>query len=238
MSIKGPVKADAQNKPVRPRSRREDPEVRRQELLRATVTCLARLGPHGATGREICRQAGVSHSLLRHYFGNPQTLLLEAYEQLSESFVKDLELQLRSSSEVDPWSALRILLEHHFSDEWAGSDVLGAWIAFWTLVRADEAFAGAHRNFNRRLNALIEQALPMGAPTADGLGLTDAAAVIAGVMDGLWLEFGLSPTAMTRSRAIELCLQTAKRITGKLPTRQQRRGSGGKVGRTGPAPAA
>lgn len=27
------------------------------------------------TGREICRQAGVSHGLLRHYFQKPDNLL-------------------------------------------------------------------------------------------------------------------------------------------------------------------
>jgi AcrR family transcriptional regulator len=67
---------------VRPRVRRQPPAERRQELLAATVTCLARLGPRGATGREICREAGVSHGLLRHYFANPDNLLLETYRML------------------------------------------------------------------------------------------------------------------------------------------------------------
>lgn len=60
--------------PARRRTRREPPAVRRQDLIDVTVTCLARFGPRGATGREICRQAGVSHSLLRHYFRNPDRL--------------------------------------------------------------------------------------------------------------------------------------------------------------------
>ena len=36
----------------KPRAKRQLPTVRRQDLLAITVSCLARLGPRGATGRE------------------------------------------------------------------------------------------------------------------------------------------------------------------------------------------
>ena len=65
----------------RRRVRRQAPTVRRQDLLAVTISCLARLGARGTTGREICRQAGVSHGLLRHYFKNPENLLLETYQE-------------------------------------------------------------------------------------------------------------------------------------------------------------
>lgn len=203
----------------RPRVRREDPEVRRQELLRATVTCLARLGPNGTTGREICRQAGVSHSLLRHYFGNPQTLLLEAYSQLCDGFITRLEADL--SVQQDPWLALDNLFRLHLSEEWAGSDVLGAWIAFWTLVRARSDFAEVRDNFSSRLTTLIAAIIArLPAPTG-GLSAADAASIIGGVMDGVWLEYGLAATPMSRDRAIELCNVTARRVLGQADKRAQ-----------------
>ena len=208
----------AQDETATPRARirREDPEVRRQELLRATVTCLARLGPNGTTGREICRQAGVSHSLLRHYFGNPQTLLLEAYEQLSEQFIARLEADVLAAQD-DPWRALDRLFELHLSEEWAGPDVLGAWIGFWTLVRARPEFALVRDSFNRRLGQLIERLLRRLALPAHDLDIDDATAIIAGVMDGLWLEFGLASLTMTRQRALALCRTTARRVLAQAP---------------------
>ena len=198
------------------RARRVDPEVRREQLLRATIICLARLGPNGATGREICRQAGVSHSLLRHHFGNPQTLLLEAYEQLCDRFIARLEQDL-SASDTDPWLALDRLFSLHFSGEWAGSDVLGAWIAFWTLVRARNDFAEIRNAFNERLLTLLSRILSSLPPPGDGLSVGDVAAIIGGVMDGLWLEFGLAPTKMSPSRAIALCNETARRVMDGAP---------------------
>ncbi len=194
----------------RPRVRREDPEVRRQELLRATVTCLARLGPNGTTGREICRQAGVSHSLLRHYFGNPQTLLLEAYGQLCDGFIGRLEADL--ADEQDPWRSLDTLFRLHFSEEWAGPDILGAWIAFWTLVRARADFAEVRNSFSERLSRIITAILARLPERAGSPTTANAASIIGGVMDGIWLEYGLSPNPMTREQAVELCNDTARRV--------------------------
>lgn len=196
----------------RPRVRREDPEVRRQELLRATVTCLARLGPNGTTGREICRQAGVSHSLLRHYFGNPQTLLLEAYSQLCDGFIARLETDL--DGQDDPWKAFDTLFRLHLSEEWAGSDVLGAWIAFWTLVRARGDFAEVRDSFSERLARLIAGIIARLPERKDGPVPANAASIIGGVMDGIWLEYGLSSKPMSRDHAIALCNETARRVLG------------------------
>ena len=84
-------------KPARRRASRQAPDVRRHDLLAATINCLARLGPRGTTGREICRQAGVSHGLLRHYFADPENLLLETY--LDTSGIPDPDLIIRTSGE-------------------------------------------------------------------------------------------------------------------------------------------
>ena len=209
----GPKTSRAKKSPPaepRVRVRREDPEVRRQELLSATVICLARLGPNGTTGREICRQAGVSHSLLRHYFGNPQTLLLEAYSQLCDQFIARLEQDVLSQE--DPWQALDHLFVLHFSEEWAGADVLGAWIGFWTLVRAREDFAEVRDRFGDRLGRLIATIIARLPVARTGLSVTDAAAIIGGVMDGIWLEFGLAPSRLSRADAVALCNKTARRV--------------------------
>lgn len=93
----------------RRRTTRQAPEVRRQDLLAVTISCLATLGPRGTTGREICRRAGVSHGLLRHYFTNPSNLLLETYQDLCDTFIARFRQEL-AVPHPDPWQAL----ERHF----------------------------------------------------------------------------------------------------------------------------
>ena len=92
--------------PPEPRKRvsRQAPAVRREDLLKVTLTCLAQLGPRGTTGREICRRAGVSHGLLRHYFRNPDNLLFETYEELCDHFLARFEAELLTP-DADPREA-------------------------------------------------------------------------------------------------------------------------------------
>lgn len=195
----------------KPRPARQDAEDRRKELLQVTISCLARLGPKGTTGREICRQAGVSHGLLRHYFDNPENLLLETYQLLSDQFLERFELEMLAPSE-DPWEAMDRFFAVLFSEEWSSSDMLGAWMAFWTLVRTNEDFARASESFNSRLRALLETGLSRLPTSPGGITRSDAVAILSAVMDGLWLDFCLSPTRLSRERALALCSLTLRQL--------------------------
>jgi AcrR family transcriptional regulator len=197
------MRVHAPAKPRR-RARRQSPDVRRQDLLAVTISCLARLGPRGTTGREICRQAGVSHGLLRHYFSNPENLLLETYQELCDSFIQRFAEELQSS-EPDPWEALDRFFAVLFSDQWASSEILGAWMAFWALVRTRPEFAEVGDHFNGKLRALLTEAVSRLPARPGRLPITDVAALLSAVMDGLWLDFCLSPTRLPRDRALELC---------------------------------
>lgn len=180
---------------------RQSPEVRRQDLLAVTINCLARLGPRATTGREICRQAGVSHGLLRHYFNNPENLLLETYQELCDQFITRFEEEAAAPAD-NPLETIDRFFVALFSDQWANSDILGAWIAFWTLVRSNDDFARVSEDYNRRLREMLANAvslLPKGPIAPD-----DVATLLSAVIDGLWLDFCLSPTRLPRERAIEL----------------------------------
>ncbi|MDR3509265.1 MAG: TetR family transcriptional regulator C-terminal domain-containing protein [Caulobacteraceae bacterium] len=199
----------AQTKPPR---RRMAPMDRRQDLLAAAITCLAQLGPKGATGREICRQAGVSHGLLRHYFENPETLFLEAYKDLCERFLAEFE-RLLAANDPDPWRTLDRFFAVLYSETWTGPEVLGAWTAFWTLTRNDPAFAEVNAAHNRGLQDLLAEAvgrLPV--KGRDDVDREQVLLIIAALMDGLWLEFSLRPDAAKRAQAVELCNLTLRRL--------------------------
>lgn len=180
---------------------RQAPEVRRQDLLAVTINCLARLGPRATTGREVCRQAGVSHGLLRHYFRNPQNLLLETYEELCEQVIARFREEAALPAD-NPWDTIDRFFSVLFSEELANSDILGAWIAFWTLVRSDDSFAKVSEDHNRKLRVMLAEAVAL--LPAGPIAPADLATILSAMMDGLWLDFCLSPARLPRERAIEL----------------------------------
>jgi AcrR family transcriptional regulator len=202
------------SKPARrARAKREAPLVRRQDLLDVTVSCLAHLGARGTTGREICRQAGVSHGLLRHYFDNPDNLLLETYEQLCEQLLAHVEAEARPD-EDDPWVALDRFFVAVFSDRWASPDIIGAWMVFWQQVRSREDFAAVSANFNLRQRDLLERIAGRLPAAGRTMALDVAIAILSAVLDGLWVDFYLSEARTSRDRAVDLCNQAARRLFG------------------------
>jgi len=191
--------------------KRQSPTVRREELLAITVSCLARLGPRGTTGREICRQAGVSHGLIRHYFRNPDNLLLETYEQLCDHMLAALEATL-AEVETDPWGGLRRFYTAVFSQQWANADIIGAWMVFWQLVRSREDFAAVSEAYNEKQRILLHRALSLLPQRDDAPPLDNTIAIISAVMDGLWIEVYLAPTRTPPEACVELCQQTTQRL--------------------------
>ena len=112
-----------------------------------------------------------------------------------------------------PWAALDTFFEVLFSEHWSNPEVLGAWTAFWTLTRSDEAFARINAAYNQRLGELLDQALRrLPARPAPPLDFDSARQILASVMDGLWLEFCLRPEARKRAEAVELCRLTLRRL--------------------------
>jgi TetR/AcrR family transcriptional repressor of bet genes len=186
--------------PATRRARRKAPADRRQDLLAAAIACLARLGPRGATGRE------------RHYFETPEALFAAAYGDLCDRFVAEFEARLTDAA-LSPDAALDAFFAVQFSEAWANPDVLGAWIAFWTLTRTDPAFAAVNAAYNQRLRALIERALGRLNPDFDR---GSASSILASVMDGLWLETCLRPDPAGRAEAERLCRLTLRALAGAV----------------------
>jgi len=76
--------------------------------------------------------------------------------------------------------------------------LLAAWLAFWSLVKVNEAIADIHRRTYAGYRARLEELL-----TACNTGVDARLAAIGltAVVDGLWLELCLDPTVFTPAEA-------------------------------------
>ena len=63
-----------------------------------------------------------------------------------------------------------------------------------------------------RLRELLALAISRLPTTGHTVKTEDAVVIISAVMDGLWLDYCLSPTRTSRERALELCCLTARRL--------------------------
>lgn len=77
----------------------------REALLAATVSVVANKGLHGLTFRAVAEAAGVQNSLITHYFGSKDGLLLEAAAWVLER--------------MSTWSRSEVLPEREFGHDFA-----------------------------------------------------------------------------------------------------------------------
>ncbi len=207
------VKAESLEDNASPPRRRLDAKRRRAELIRATIEILAEAGPREATVRAICARAGVSHGLLRHYFGSHGALVAAACHQLAS----DYDAEMSGILDQDPGPArgrLSRLFGLLFSPRWIDDRTLGAWVSYWSLVRSNEEVAAVHRDFYARQRLRIAGTLGRLA-REEGLNLDvqAEALAIAALMDGLWLEHCLDRSSFAPEKAIALCEAWLDRLT-------------------------
>jgi AcrR family transcriptional regulator len=183
---------------------RDLPEVRRRQLIEATLHCLAEFGHAGTSVRAVCAQAGVSPGLVTHHFDGIDDLIAAAYAHVGDQVAGILEAAMNAAGE-DPLARMRAFVDASFQPPVLDSDLLAVWLAFWSLVRRDpdirKIHAAIYGDYRRTLESLV------GAITAArGLDLDVRLTVLGftAMMDGLWLELCLDATSFTAEEALRI----------------------------------
>lgn len=175
---------------------RETADVRRQALVAAAETVLAREGVGGASVRAICAEAGVSPGLLRHYFEGVDDLIAAAYEAVGQRIDDALDAALAAAGPT-PRERLLAYLGASFAPPVLDPRLLSAWIGFWSLVKTKPRIAAIHAAsyaaFRTRLETLL------GAARVSETRL--AAIALTAIVDGLWLELCLDPATFSPEEA-------------------------------------
>jgi TetR/AcrR family transcriptional repressor of bet genes len=110
--------------------RKRKGELRKQELIEATIDVLARKGYASLTLADVAAAAGVSPSLIVVHFKGKQRLLLETLRQLAGEYHESWR---RALSEAGPAAPDRLwaLIQADFSEAFCSPRKIRAWRAFW-----------------------------------------------------------------------------------------------------------
>lgn len=167
---------------------------RREDLIGATLDCIAEFGIQGATVRQIAARAGVTGGLIRHYFASKDLMLQAAYRQLMNGITQTT----KSAAEgADARTRLRRFIVANVTPPVTDSRTLSLWAAFISHIPLDPAFAAIHResylSFLAELEALLLAFFAERGRTVDTGECRSYAIALNGLVDGLWLEGTLAP---------------------------------------------
>lgn len=78
-------------KPSIPPQQIQDDQSVKERLLTAGLECLATLGGHKASVKQIAAMAGVNHGLVHYYFGSKENLIVALFQRMADGQRRALE---------------------------------------------------------------------------------------------------------------------------------------------------
>lgn len=200
-----------------PKFQRRSEDARRGAFIEATLRCLAEHGPHGTTVRRIAAEAAVAPGLLTHYFSGKDALVAEAYRTLATRILDDVARPVDDAGK-SPAARLSAFIRASFREPNLDPGLLRVWIGFWSHVLTDRRARATHAETYGRYRATLEgfiaAALTSERRAADRLRVSHLAIGVSALLDGLWLEWCLDPTAFTARDGEAIAIEFVSAATG------------------------
>jgi len=162
-------------------------DTRRRQLVEVTIDSLAELGYVGTTLAQIALRAGVSTGLVAHYFGDKDGLLDAAFRSLARRVANQVGARLRQVS--TPRGRIQAVIDANLAPEEFEQRTGTAWLAFWGQVLHVESLKRVQSVYQRRMLSNLRSSLKKLVPADEAQRL---AAMIAAMIDGVWLRAALS----------------------------------------------
>ncbi len=177
--------------------------ARRSQLIEMTIDSLAEVGYVESTLTRIGRRAGVSAGLVAHYFADKDGLL----EATFRSLVARLGARMRARMQQahTPRGRVQAIIDANLAAEEFDRRTGTAWLAFWGQVPHVERLRRVQRVYQRRMLSNLNAALRSLLDEADARNL---AAMIAAMIDGVWLRAALSNWTEADSESARAMLAT------------------------------
>jgi len=178
--------------------------LRREQIVRATIRCLARVGYAGLTMKRVASEARVSQGILHYYFRDKAAMLAAAALRVTADLDRRVAAQARGAR--DARTRLRAVIHACLETAVESRDFWTVFIEFWGEALHDRRLAAVNRQAYARARRLIGVVLERGRATGHvrRVNPEEAAAVVLGLLDGLSLQLTFDRRLMTLPRAARL----------------------------------
>ncbi|RXE46624.1 transcriptional regulator BetI [Chromohalobacter israelensis] len=191
---------------------RIEPETRKRTIIEATLKCVTRYGHAGTTMTRVAREAGASIGLVSHYFQSKESLMLAAYQELTEQLRRESD-QRDAALECSARERLTLMIRSAFKSEIFNQQVLASWVGFWSAAVATPSLASLNRKlyeeYREEMQSLVEAIAIEEGRVIDAKGI---ARILTALVDGYWLEWALDPEAFKVEEALQDSLEIAERL--------------------------
>lgn len=184
--------------------------TREQELIDATLKCIAEHGLENTTVRKIAEFAGVTNGLIRFYFNTKEEIIRAAYEHFLENILFSSIPDL-GSSKFPHTARLAEYIRMILSPPITSSNTVMLWASFLPLAQKDPDMAKIRREFydgtlgtftTLTKNAYAELELDV-----DEAMLQPRVVALNSFVDGLWVNGSVPDTELYTEKLVDIGLR-------------------------------
>lgn len=181
------------------RKKRSLKDMRRDELMEAAITVVAKEGLQRATLSQIAVEAGMSTALVNHYFESKDELLEATMRRLSGRY--RAEIMALMPADPTPAQRLRAIIEGSFQPDNLTLASRKAWVQFLVNAMSGGRIFYLYRITGERVVSNIRYAVKRLVPADQ---VDDTVDGIAALIDGFFWENATdcSPEDLIRARRI------------------------------------
>jgi TetR/AcrR family transcriptional repressor of bet genes len=181
-------------------------EVRREQLIQATMKCIARSGLSGTTMAEVTREAGLSLGIANLHFESKENLLTETLLHVSNEYNCGRQAILESARYPSVAEKIEAVLQFDFSPKVATKDKIAVWFAFWGEAKSRPTYQRICQQMDlvaeTALSQLFEAALSEAGH--ENLNPNTLAIGYTALSNGLWLNMLLASQHPKRKQALQV----------------------------------
>lgn len=185
------------------RGRKQSKEVRRQQLIEATIDSLARRGYAETTMADVADGAGLSRGIVNFHFESKEKLLVATLQYMYDEYSAHWRNACGRAGD-DPAGQMAALVAADFDRAVCNKRKLAAWCAFWGEAKSRptyQALCGARDAAYQ--NLFVELCRALKDEGAYGFEPQVMALALTAMLEGLWLRLMMGAEDVTRESALQ-----------------------------------
>lgn len=177
-------------------------EQRRQQLIDATMKCIARKGMGSMTLSDVASEANLSQGIVNLHFESKDNLLRETLRYLADEYRTQFD---KTVTTAGPRAAdkLQALMELDLHPSICEQRKIAVWFAFWSEVKSRPTYrkicAESDRYYDEVVARLCEEIIAEGA--YDHATAPAVTIALTAMTNGLWLSCLINPKSFDRQGA-------------------------------------
>lgn len=177
-------------------------QARRDQLILATIKCIATKGLSGTTMVDITTEAGLSLGIVNLHFKSKEKLLVDTLRYISDEYTSGLDKIFNDQSKTTKEKIIT-WVSYDFSRKITERNKLAVWFAFWGETKSRPTYLAICANYisdiASNLTQLFTQLKEEG--YYEQVNPTLVCTCYTAMADGLWLDLLVTPKGLTPNQA-------------------------------------